>query len=97
MLFGKTINRASRILVPQRKLCVQNNRMVGDSIDALQISLHSSYEFSKFDNENILHLVTNVLATCVDIWYYNPSNIFAHARLVSMRHVGEYPRIFPNF
>ena len=37
--------------------------------------------------------------------YYNPSNILAHARLVSTRHVGkyspaktgEYPRIFPNF
>ena len=67
MLFGKAIKRASRILVPKRKLCVQNN-----SIHALQISLHSSYEFSKFENENILHLVTNVLATCVDIWYYYP-------------------------
>ena len=36
---------------------------------------------------------------------YNPSNIFARARLVQTRHVGEYspaktgeyPRIFPNF
>ena len=36
---------------------------------------------------------------------YNPSNIFARARLVQIRHVteyspaktGEYPRIFPNF
>ena len=72
MLSGKTINWASRILVPQRKLCVQNNRMVGDSIHALQISLHSSYEFSTFDDENVLHLITIVLATCVDIWYYYP-------------------------
>ena len=42
------------------------------------------------------------------IWYngpYNPTNIFARARLVKTRHVseyspdktGEYPRIFPNF
>jgi len=37
--------------------------------------------------------------------FYNPSNIFARARLVETRHVteyspaatGEYPRIFPNF
>ena len=36
---------------------------------------------------------------------YNPTNIFARARLVKTRHVseyspdktGEYPRIFPNF
>ena len=40
-----------------------------------------------------------------DIPVYNPSNIFARARLVKTRHVGEfspaktgeYPRIFPNF
>ena len=39
------------------------------------------------------------------IQHYNPSNLFAYARLVSTRHVtkyfpaktGDYPRIFPNF
>ena len=43
--------------------------------------------------------------TLLWITVYNPSNIFAHARLVWTHHVGkyspaktgEYPRIFPNF
>ena len=48
---------------------------------------------------------TKDLISRENIRCYNPSNIFAHARLVETRHVGEYspaktgeyPRILPNF
>ena len=50
----------------------------------------------------------NLVDAISQVWYngsYNPTNIFARARLVKTRHVseyspdktGEYPRIFPNF
>ena len=73
----------------------------GAEIVAMATALRVSYRFF-FD----AHLWCQVSRTLLQyIQSYNPTNIFARARLVKTRHVseyspaktGEYPRIFPNF
>ena len=71
--------------------------------------LPSKIKISKFQFDRMQDLPENHFrvsgASWVNINNYKPSNIFAHARLVKKRHVGEYspaktgeyPRIFPNF
>ena len=80
--------------------------MTNNIVTTLSYSQASSFKKQSVDLILMLPLGHERYADLSDnINNYNPSNLFARARLVYVRHVteyspvktGEYPRIFPSF